>query len=64
MTTANAIELYNPDVYARAMPHDVYTHLRREAPVFWQEEPNGPGYWASSHRGRAAPTSRKCQPTQ
>ncbi|MEX0749773.1 MAG: cytochrome P450 [Dehalococcoidia bacterium] len=28
------------------MPYATFAELRREAPVFWQTEPNGPGYWA------------------
>jgi cholest-4-en-3-one 26-monooxygenase len=28
------------------MPHDAFAQLRREAPISWQPEPAGPGYWA------------------
>lgn len=40
------IDIYDPDVYVRGVPHDVFAFLRREAPVFFQKEPNGRGYWA------------------
>jgi cholest-4-en-3-one 26-monooxygenase len=46
MTTANAIDLFDPGVYANAMPHEAYDRLRRESPVFFHPEPDGPGYWA------------------
>ena len=46
MTTRSAIDLYSPDTYAGAMPHEAFAELRRERPVLWQEEPAGPGYWA------------------
>lgn len=32
--------------WGRAEPHDQFDLLRREAPVFWHPEPNGPGFWA------------------
>ena len=41
------IELYDPDVFLRGVPHDAFARLRREAPVYRHGEPNGaPGYWA------------------
>jgi cytochrome P450 len=27
-------------------PHEIYRDLRQRAPVFWNPEPNGPGFWA------------------
>ena len=46
MTTTDRIDLFSPDTYAQAMPHDDFARLRRDAPVSWQEEPEGRGYWA------------------
>jgi cholest-4-en-3-one 26-monooxygenase len=40
------IDLTNPDTFQKATPHDMFRLLRREAPVFWHEEKNGPGFWA------------------
>jgi cholest-4-en-3-one 26-monooxygenase len=34
------------DTWARGVPHDQFDLLRREAPVYWHEEPDGPGFWA------------------
>ena len=40
------IDLYDPRSYATGHPFAQYEWLRDHAPVYWHEEPNGPGYWA------------------
>lgn len=42
------IDILEPTQYATAVPHDQYTVLRHEAPVFWHKEPDSArgGYWA------------------
>ncbi|MBO0729420.1 MAG: cytochrome P450 [Acidimicrobiaceae bacterium] len=40
------IDLADPSVFARGVPHEYFAELRREAPVSWQEETDGPGFWA------------------
>jgi cholest-4-en-3-one 26-monooxygenase len=40
------VNLNDLDAFERACPHDMFEVLRREAPVFWQSEPDGNGYWA------------------
>ena len=40
------IDLYSPDVYVDAPPHEVFAALRHERPVFRQEMPDGTWYWA------------------
>jgi cytochrome P450 len=45
MSTAT-IDIYSPDIYVDAPPHAVFEELRRTNPVFFQEMPNEPGYWA------------------
>lgn len=40
------IDLGSPDTYATGIPHEEFRRLRREEPVSWQPEPNGPGFWA------------------
>jgi cholest-4-en-3-one 26-monooxygenase len=40
------VNLNDLNAFERACPHDMFEVLRREAPVFWQEEPGGGGYWA------------------
>jgi len=40
------IDLTNPDIFQRGTPHEMFALLRREAPVFWHHETDGPGFWA------------------
>lgn len=40
------IDLVNPDSFAQGHPFAQYRWLRENAPVYWHEEPNGPGFWA------------------
>jgi len=49
MTTTEAladIDLTNPDAFVAGVPHEWFTRLRREAPVHWHPEADGPGFWA------------------
>jgi cytochrome P450 len=41
-----SIDLYDPDGYAAGPPHELFAELRRTQPVFWQDMPDEPGYWA------------------
>ncbi|GAC1316310.1 MAG: cytochrome P450 [Acidimicrobiales bacterium] len=43
MTVAD-IDLNDLDAFVPAVPHDVFTRLRQEAP-YWQHERGGPGFW-------------------
>ena len=40
------VNLNDLDAFEKQCPHDMFDVLRRESPVHWHEEPNGPGYWA------------------
>jgi len=40
------IDLLNPESFANGHPLDQYAWLQDNAPVYWHEEPNGPGFWA------------------
>ncbi len=43
------IDLANPDNFIEAVPHQWFELLRREAPVYWHDEPDdGPGFWVLS----------------
>lgn len=46
MTTAEKIDIYAPETYIEAPPHELFAELRRTQPVFWQDIPGQPGYWA------------------
>ncbi len=39
-------DIYSPDVYAVAPPHEAFAELRRTEPVYFQEMDGEPGYWA------------------
>ncbi|GLZ49058.1 cytochrome P450 [Actinomycetospora sp. NBRC 106375] len=46
------VDVFDPAVFARAVPHEALRRLRDEEPVAWQDEhavgewPAGPGFWA------------------
>ena len=42
------INLLDRDRFTEGIPHDWFTFLRREAPVFHHPEPNGPGFYVIS----------------
>ena len=44
--TLDDIDLTNPDAFVAGVPHEWFIRLRREAPVFWHPEVDGPGFWA------------------
>ncbi len=39
-------DLMDVATFAAGHPHEVYRRLRGEAPVYWNPEPDGPGFWA------------------
>jgi cholest-4-en-3-one 26-monooxygenase len=39
------INLLDRDVFTRGVPHDWFTFLRQNHPVYRHPEPNGPGFW-------------------
>jgi cholest-4-en-3-one 26-monooxygenase len=39
------VDLYDPDIYVQGVPHEMFETLRREAPVFQHEDPDGT-FWA------------------
>lgn len=40
-----AIDLLDPAPYKHGLPYEQLAWLRENEPVFWHEEPNGPGFW-------------------
>lgn len=40
------INLIAPDIFVQGVPHAAFKLLRREAPVFFHPEREGPGFWA------------------
>ena len=45
MATSTA-DIYSPEVYLAGPPHELFADLRRTSPVYWQDMPDQPGYWA------------------
>jgi cholest-4-en-3-one 26-monooxygenase len=40
-------DVYDPGIYAEGVPHETFTKMRAEAPVYWHAEPDGGrGFWA------------------
>ena len=39
-------DLFDAANFAAGHPVDLYSDLRRRAPVYWNPEPDGPGFWA------------------
>src|SRR6185436_12009225 len=39
------IDLLDRDRFTQGIPHEWFTYLRKEAPVFKHPEPDGPGFW-------------------
>jgi cytochrome P450 len=46
MSALTHIDIYSPDAYVAGPPHELFDELRRTRPVFWQDMPGEPGYWA------------------
>jgi cytochrome P450 len=46
MSAVAAIDLTDLDRWVEGPPHDWFALLRREAPVFWQDEREGRGFWS------------------
>jgi cholest-4-en-3-one 26-monooxygenase len=40
------IDLTDSKNFVSGVPHDWFTFLRKNAPVWWHEEADGPGFWA------------------
>jgi cytochrome P450 len=46
VTTTTGIDLLSSASFAGGHPVEQYRWLRENAPVFWHDEPDGPGFWA------------------
>jgi cytochrome P450 len=44
--TVAAANLWDPDLFTSGPPHELFDELRSTHPVFWQDMPDEPGYWA------------------
>jgi cholest-4-en-3-one 26-monooxygenase len=53
----SAIDLLE-DAWAQGVPHEAMERLRREDPVHWHPEPDGPGFWAVMRHADVRTVSR------
>ena len=53
------VDLADPDVYTSGVPHEAFRRLRAEAPVSWQPESAGTGYWAVTRHADATTVLRR-----
>ena len=60
------VDLADHDNFAERVPHEMFALLRREDPVHFQHEPDGPGFWCSHalrrHQRRRTATGRPSPP--
>ena len=52
------INLLDSTVFAERVPHEWFAFLRENAPVWWQEEEEGPGFWAVTTLAEATQVNR------
>jgi cholest-4-en-3-one 26-monooxygenase len=52
------IDLLDSTVFAERVPHEWFAFLRKNAPVWWQEEQDGPGFWAVTTLAEAIQVNR------
>ncbi len=52
------INLLDSTVFAERVPHEWFAYLRQHAPVWWQEEADGPGFWAVTTLAEATQVNR------
>ena len=45
VTRLDDVDLLDHDLFAAREPWDVFELLRRDAPVYWHDEPGGRGFW-------------------
>jgi cytochrome P450 len=56
--TDTTFDIYNPDLYVDGPIHEIFAELRRTRPVYWQEMPGEPGYWAVLKHADVAQVAR------
>ncbi len=52
------INLLDSKAFTDRVPHEWFAYLRKHAPVWWQEEENGPGFWAVTTHAEATTVNR------
>ena len=52
------INLLDSTAFAQRVPHEWFAFLRKNAPVWWHEETDGPGFWAVTTLPEATQVNR------
>jgi linalool 8-monooxygenase len=52
-------DLKDPDLYVNQVPYEIFAGLRREEPVYWNAEKDGPGFWALTRQAEISLVSRQ-----
>jgi cholest-4-en-3-one 26-monooxygenase len=52
------IDLLDRDVFTRGIPHEWFTYLRNNQPLFHHPEPDGPGFWVITKHADVHTVSR------
>ncbi len=52
------MDIYDPDLYVEGPIHRIFAELRQRQPVYWQEMPGEPGYWAVLRHADVAQVAR------
>jgi len=58
---ATKIDLLDPDSFIRGVPHEWFTYLRHNAPLFWHSEPGGRGFWVITRYDDVVAVNRDSQ---
>ncbi|MFW2333527.1 MAG: cytochrome P450, partial [Ilumatobacter sp.] len=52
------VDLADPDLYGRGIPHDTFAPIRAMPGLYWNEEVDGPGFWAVTRHADLVEVSR------
>ena len=47
--------------FVTGVPYEWFAHLRRNAPAYWHEETDGPGFWAVTRHEDCVTVNRDAQ---
>jgi cholest-4-en-3-one 26-monooxygenase len=59
--TRTQLDFSDPDLYADGLPLEQWALLRRTAPVWWNDVPDGEGFWVVSRHAEVLEVSHKPQ---
>ena len=57
--SSTIVSIYDPDLYVDGPINEIFAELRRTQPVYWQDMPDEPGYWAVLKHADLSEVARK-----